>query len=93
MLAISRGIMARPSLMMLDEPSLGLAPIIVDQIFEIIAEINRGGSTILLVEQNAGKALGICHRAYIMSTGTIAWSGTGEELLAGDSLVRSYLGE
>jgi branched-chain amino acid transport system ATP-binding protein len=93
MLAISRGIMARPSLMMLDEPSLGLAPIIVDQIFEIIAEINRSGATILLVEQNAGKALGICHRAYVMSTGTIAWSGTGEELLAGDSLVRSYLGE
>jgi branched-chain amino acid transport system ATP-binding protein len=93
MLAISRGIMARPSLMMLDEPSLGLAPIIVDQIFEIIAGINRGGATILLVEQNAGKALDICHRAYVMSTGTIAWSGTGEELLAGDSLVRSYLGE
>jgi branched-chain amino acid transport system ATP-binding protein len=93
MLAISRGIMARPSLMMLDEPSLGLAPIIVDQIFEIIAEINRGGATILLVEQNAGKALGICARAYVMSTGTIERSGTGAELLAGDSLVRSYLGE
>jgi branched-chain amino acid transport system ATP-binding protein len=93
MLAISRGIMARPSLMMLDEPSLGLAPIIVDQIFRIIAEINRGGATILLVEQNAGKALDICHRAYIMSTGTIERSGTGAELLAGDSLVRSYLGE
>lgn len=93
MLAISRGIMARPSLMMLDEPSLGLAPIIVDQIFRIITEINRSGVTILLVEQNAGKALGICHRAYIMSTGTIERSGTGAELFAGDSLVRSYLGE
>jgi branched-chain amino acid transport system ATP-binding protein len=93
MLAISRGIMARPSLMMLDEPSLGLAPIIVDQIFRIIAGINRDGATILLVEQNAGKALDICHRAYIMSTGTIERSGTGAELLAGDSLIRSYLGE
>jgi branched-chain amino acid transport system ATP-binding protein len=93
MLAISRGIMARPSLIMLDEPSLGLAPIIVDQIFEIIKEINRGGATILLVEQNARKALGICDRAYIMSTGTVEREGTGADLLADDSLIRSYLGE
>jgi branched-chain amino acid transport system ATP-binding protein len=93
MLAISRGIMARPGLIMLDEPSLGLAPIIVDQIFEIIKEINRGGATILLVEQNARKALGICDRAYIMSTGTMEREGTGADLLADDSLIRSYLGE
>jgi branched-chain amino acid transport system ATP-binding protein len=93
MLAISRGIMARPTLMMLDEPSLGLAPIIVDQIFEIIKEINNAGTTIMLVEQNARKALSVCGRAYIMSTGTIERSGTGAELLADDALLRSYLGE
>lgn len=93
MLAISRGIMARPRLMMLDEPSLGLAPIIVDQIFEIIEEINRAGTAIMLVEQNARKALSVCNRAYIMSSGIITQSGTGAELLSDDALVRSYLGE
>jgi branched-chain amino acid transport system ATP-binding protein len=93
MLAISRGMMAKPLLMMLDEPSLGLAPIIVDQIFEIITEINRAGAAILLVEQNARKALSVCGRAYIMTTGTIERSGTGAELLADETLVRSYLGE
>lgn len=93
MLAISRGIMARPRLMMLDEPSLGLAPVIVDRIFEIIAEINRAGTAVLLVEQNARKALALCGRAYIMSSGTIGQSGTGTELLASGGLVRSYLGE
>ncbi|MDR1908548.1 MAG: ABC transporter ATP-binding protein [Spirochaetaceae bacterium] len=92
MLAISRGIMARPSLMMLDEPSLGLAPIMVDQIFEILKEINRAGATILLVEQNARKALTLCSRAYIMSTGTMERSGTGAELLVDEALIRSYLG-
>jgi branched-chain amino acid transport system ATP-binding protein len=93
MLAISRGIMARPALMMLDEPSLGLAPIIVDQIFDIIREINESGTTIMLVEQNAFKALSICHRGYILSVGGIERSGGREELLADPALINSYLGE
>ena len=93
MLAIGRGIMARPRLMMLDEPSLGLAPIIVDQIFEIIPEIRKRGTTILLVEQNAFKALSISDRAYILSTGYIDRSGTREELLADTTLSAAYLGE
>jgi branched-chain amino acid transport system ATP-binding protein len=93
MLAISRGIMARPTLMMLDEPSLGLAPIIVDQIFDIIREINESGTTIMLVEQNAFKALSICHRAYILSVGGIERSGGREDLLADPALINSYLGE
>ncbi len=93
MLAVARGIMARPKLMMLDEPSLGLAPIIVSQIFDIIQEINKDGTSILLVEQNANKALSICHRAYILSVGTVAVSGTREELLADESLTAAYLGE
>jgi len=93
MLAIGRGIMARPRLMMLDEPSLGLAPIIVDQIFEIIPEIRKRGTTILLVEQNAFKALSISDRAYILSTGLIDRSGTREELLADKTLSAAYLGE
>ncbi len=93
MLAISRGIMARPKLMMLDEPSLGLAPIIVNQIFEIITEINKAGTAIMIVEQNAFKALSICHRAYILSVGLIEKSGTREEILADDSLGKAYLGD
>lgn len=92
MLAISRGIMARPKLMMLDEPSLGLAPIIVNQIFEIVKEINKQGTAIMLVEQNANKALAICDRAYILSVGKVAKSGTREEILADESLSQAYLG-
>jgi branched-chain amino acid transport system ATP-binding protein len=92
MLAISRGIMARPRLMMLDEPSLGLAPIIVDHLFDIIQTINKEGTTILLVEQNALKALSICNRAYILSAGMPVTSGTREELLSDESLVGAYLG-
>lgn len=92
MLAISRGIMARPKLMMLDEPSLGLAPIIVTQIFEIIKEINKQGTAIMLVEQNANKALAICDRAYILSVGKVAISGTREEILADETLSQAYLG-
>lgn len=93
MLAVARGIMARPKLMMLDEPSLGLAPIIVSQIFEIIAEINKLGTSIILVEQNANKALAICHRAYILSVGKLEISGTREELISNDTLSKAYLGE
>lgn len=93
MLAISRGIMARPKLMMLDEPSLGLAPIIVDQIFEIIKEINASGTAIMIVEQNAFKALSICNRAYILSVGSIEKTGTREEILSDDLLSKAYLGD
>ncbi|MBZ0146088.1 MAG: ATP-binding cassette domain-containing protein, partial [Pseudorhodoplanes sp.] len=92
MLAIGRALMARPKLMLLDEPSMGLAPLIVDQIFEIIAGLKRRGITVLLVEQNAYAALAIADRGYVMETGRIALSGTGRELLE-DSKVRSaYLG-
>jgi branched-chain amino acid transport system ATP-binding protein len=93
MLAISRGLMARPSLLMLDEPSLGLAPIIVNQIFEILAEINRKGTAILIVEQNAYKALSIAHRGYMITTGSIERSGTAKELLEGGNLSEVYLGK
>lgn len=92
MLAISRGLMSKPDLLMLDEPSLGLAPIIVGQIFDILEEISRFGTAILLVEQNAYKALRICRRAYILSVGTIVKSGTSAELLQDKDLVHSYLG-
>jgi branched-chain amino acid transport system ATP-binding protein len=92
MLAIGRALMARPKLMLLDEPSMGLAPLIVDQIFEIIAGLKRRGITVLLVEQNAYAALAIADRGYVMETGRISLSGTGRELLD-DSKVRSaYLG-
>jgi branched-chain amino acid transport system ATP-binding protein len=92
MLAIGRALMARPKLMLLDEPSMGLAPLIVDQIFEIIAGLKRRGITVLLVEQNAYAALAIADRGYVMETGRIALHGTGRELLE-DSKVRSaYLG-
>ena len=93
MLAVSRGLMARPSLMMLDEPSLGLAPIIVNQIFDILQEINRKGTAILIVEQNAFKALTIAHRGYLMTTGKIESSGNAKDLLANENLSEVYLGK
>ena len=92
MLAIARGLMARPKLLMLDEPSLGLAPIIVNQIMETLREIADGGTTILLVEQNAKKALNLCDRAYVMNVGKIVMEGTGEELLRDEQLMQAYLG-
>jgi branched-chain amino acid transport system ATP-binding protein len=92
MLAVGRGIMAKPKLMMLDEPSLGLAPIIVSQIFDIIKEINSQGTSILLVEQNANKALSICSRAYILSVGKVVKTGSKDELLNDESLTAAYLG-
>jgi branched-chain amino acid transport system ATP-binding protein len=92
MLAISRAIMARPKLLLLDEPSLGLAPIIVSQIFDIIKELNKQGTTILLVEQNARMALKVSHRAYVIETGRIVTQGTGQELLNNEEVKRSYLG-
>ena len=93
MLAIARGIMARPKLMMFDEPSLGLAPVIVSQVFEAIKEINAEGTSIMLIEQNANKALKISDHAYIMQTGLVVRHGTGAELLADESLSATYLGD
>ncbi len=93
MLAISRGLMARPKILMLDEPSLGLAPLIVNQIFQILKEINRTGTAILIVEQNARKALAIAHRAYLMTTGEIERSGASDELMEAESLYKIYLGK
>jgi branched-chain amino acid transport system ATP-binding protein len=92
MLAISRGLMAKPKLLLLDEPSLGLAPIIVNQIFEILKEINKDGTSILIVEQNAYKALSIAHRGYILSTGEVEKTGTSRELLENADLSQAYLG-
>ncbi|MDL2316414.1 ABC transporter ATP-binding protein [Desulfovibrio sp. OttesenSCG-928-A18] len=92
MLAISRALMARPRLMLLDEPSLGLAPIIIRQIFDIIRMVNERGTTVFLVEQNASQALKVAHRAYVMETGRITLSGTGEKLLADKTVRRAYLG-
>ena len=92
MLAISRALMCPPKLLMLDEPSMGLSPLLVDQVFEIIKDINRDGTTILLVEQNAGKSLAISDRAYVMETGSIVLTGTGAELAASEKVRKAYLG-
>ena len=92
MLAMSRALMIRPKLLMLDEPSMGLAPILVDQVFSIIKELNDSGTTILLVEQNANKALEISDRAYGLETGAIMLSGTGAELAQSDEVRKAYLG-
>jgi branched-chain amino acid transport system ATP-binding protein len=92
MLAMSRALMSHPKLLMLDEPSMGLAPILVDQIFEIIKELHAAGTTILLVEQNATKALQIADRAYVLENGLITLSGTGDELSQSDEVRKAYLG-
>jgi len=92
MLAMSRALMSNPKLLMLDEPSMGLAPILVDQIFDIIKELHKAGTTILLVEQNANKALQIADRAYVLETGSIMLSGTGAELAQSDAVRKAYLG-
>ena len=92
MLAMSRALMIRPKLLMLDEPSMGLAPILVDQVFSIIKELNESGTTILLVEQNANKALEISDRAYVLETGSISLTGTGSELAQSDEVRKAYLG-
>jgi branched-chain amino acid transport system ATP-binding protein len=93
MLAMGRALMARPKLLLLDEPSMGLAPLVIQQIFDIIVEINKTGTTVLLVEQNANVALAISHRAYVLETGEVVLSGTGQELLASDEVRKAYLGE
>lgn len=92
MLAVARALMAKPKLIMMDEPSLGLAPIVVQGIFEIIKEINKQGVTILLIEQNANMALQIADKAYVLETGRITMSGTGKELLADENVKKAYLG-
>jgi len=92
MLAIGRALMSRPKILFLDEPSMGLAPLLVQEIFRIIKDINSAGTTILLVEQNASMALQIAHRAYVLETGSIVLSGTGSELMKSDEIIKAYLG-
>ena len=92
MLAIGRALVCKPQLLMLDEPSMGLAPIIVEQVFSIIEEIHKTGVTILLVEQNARMALSVADRGYVLETGRIALTGTGRDLLTNDSVRKAYLG-
>ena len=92
MLAIGRALMSRPQILLLDEPSMGLAPLLVQEIFSIVSEINAGGTTVLLVEQNANMALQIAHRGYVLETGKIVLAGTAAELTSTDEVKRAYLG-
>ncbi|HHW30676.1 MAG TPA: ABC transporter ATP-binding protein [Clostridiaceae bacterium] len=92
MLAIGRALMSRPKILFLDEPSMGLAPLLVHEIFNIIKDINQAGTTILLVEQNASMALQIAHRAYVLETGSIVLSGKGEDLIKSEEIKKAYLG-
>ena len=93
MLALGRALMSRPKLMMMDEPSLGLAPLVIKEIFNIIRRINEGGTTVLLVEQNANMALKVAHHAYVLETGQITMTGTGAELLVDPKVKEAYLGK
>ncbi|MCR4434301.1 MAG: ABC transporter ATP-binding protein [Clostridiales bacterium] len=93
MLAIGRALMSRPKLLLMDEPSMGLAPLLVKEIFSIIQDINRGGTTVLLVEQNANMALSIANRAYVLETGKIVLSGSSKELVASEEIRKAYLGK
>jgi branched-chain amino acid transport system ATP-binding protein len=93
MLAVARALMSRPKLMLLDEPSLGLAPQVVERIFAVLREVNQSGVSLLLVEQNAHKALQLAHRAYVLETGEVVMEGTGAELLASPEVRKAYLGE
>lgn len=92
MLAIGRALMSRPKILFLDEPSMGLAPLLVQEIFNIIKEINSAGTTILLIEQNASMALQIANHAYVIETGKIVLSGTGAELMQSEDIKKAYLG-
>lgn len=92
MLAMGRALMSKPKLLMLDEPSMGLSPLLVDEVFNLIKEINKDGTTILLVEQNAGKSLAISDRAYVLENGKIVLTGTGKELMESDMVKKAYLG-
>jgi branched-chain amino acid transport system ATP-binding protein len=93
MLAVGRAMMARPRLLLLDEPSMGLSPVMVERIFDTIVSINRAGTTVMLVEQNASMALAIAQRAYVIETGAIVLSGPAKELAGNDQVRRAYLGE
>lgn len=93
MLAMGRALMSHPKIILMDEPSMGLSPLYVTEIFDIIKEVNAGGTTVLLVEQNAKKALSIANRAYVLETGNIALSGDAKELMNNDSVKKAYLGE
>ena len=93
MLAMGRALMSKPSIVLMDEPSMGLSPIYVDEIFKIIEEISDAGTTVLLVEQNAKKALAIANRAYVLETGNIVLSGDADTLMNDDSIKKAYLGE
>ena len=93
MLAIGRGLMANPKIILLDEPSLGLAPLIVNQVYQLISAIRDSGITVLLVEQNAKKALSLCDKAYVLENGRITLTGTGKELLCSPAVKKAYLGE
>ncbi len=92
MLAMGRALMSKPKLLMLDEPSMGLSPLLVDQVFDIIKSINKDGTTVLLVEQNAGKSLAISDRGYVLENGKIVLSGTGKELMQSEEVKKAYLG-
>ena len=92
MLAMGRALMSKPKLLMMDEPSLGLSPLLVDQVFDIIKSINKDGTTVLLVEQNAGKSLAISDRGYVLENGSIVLSGTGKELMESEEVKKAYLG-
>lgn len=93
MLAMGRALMSKPDIVLMDEPSMGLSPILVNEIFDIIKEINKAGTTILLVEQNAKKALAIANRAYVLETGNISLSGSAQDLINDDNIKKAYLGE
>ena len=93
MLAMGRALMSKPKMILMDEPSMGLSPIYVNEIFDIIREISQSGTTVLLVEQNAKKALSIADRAYVLETGTISLSGKASDLLNDESVKKAYLGE
>ena len=93
MLAMGRALMSHPKILLLDEPSMGLSPLFVSEIFKIIEEISKSGTTVLLVEQNAKKALSIANRAYVLETGNIVLQGDAKELMDNDSVKKAYLGE
>lgn len=92
MVAIGRSLMVEPRLLMLDEPSLGLAPVLVEEMFQVIEEINRSGVTVLLVEQNTQNALSVAHKGFVMELGRIVLAGSGQELLADENVRKAYLG-
>ena len=93
MLAMGRALMSKPSIVLMDEPSMGLSPILVNEIFDIIESISKSGTTVLLVEQNAKKALSIADRAYVLETGKVVLEGNAKDLLENDSIKKAYLGE